>query len=51
MDQLHEWFCEGADMTSPAEYEATLRQLEQASPDMLQYNDSIQELFQNVDLF
>ena len=29
MEPLREWFCKGADMTSPAEYEAAPRQLPQ----------------------
>ena len=28
MELLREWFCKGADMTSPSEYEAALCQLE-----------------------
>ena len=32
MEPLREWFCQGADMTSPAEYEAALCQLEEIHP-------------------
>ena len=42
MEPLREWFCKGADMTSPAEYEAALRQLEE-DPDIRQYNVNIRE--------
>ena len=30
-------------MTSPAEYEAALRQMEESPPDVRQYNDNIRE--------
>ena len=43
MEPLREWFCKGADMTSPAEYEAALCQLEDAPPDIRQYNVNIRE--------
>ena len=43
MEPLREWFCKGADMTSPAEYEAVLCQLERDPPDIRQYNDNIRE--------
>ena len=38
MEPLREWFCKGADMTSAAEYEAALVQLEEEPPDIRQYN-------------
>ena len=38
MEPLQEWFCKGADMTPPAEYEAALSQLEDDPPDIRQYN-------------
>ena len=41
MEPLREWFCKGADLTSPAEYEAVLRQLEEDPPDIRQYNANI----------
>ena len=40
---LREWFCKGADMTSPAEYEAALCQLEEDPPDIRQYYANIRE--------
>ena len=40
---LREWFCKGADMTSAAEYEAALVQLEEDPPDIRQYNVNIRE--------
>ena len=43
METLREWFCKGADMTSPAEYEAALRQMEEYHPDIRQYTDNIRE--------
>ena len=45
MEPLGEWFCKGADMTSPAEHEAalTLCQLEQDPPHIRLYNDNIRE--------
>ena len=43
MEPLREWFCKGADMTSAAEYEASLVQLEEDSPDIRQYNANIRE--------
>ena len=43
MDPLQEWSCKGADITSPAEYEAALCQLEEYSPDICPYNDNIRE--------
>ena len=43
MEPLREWFCKGADMTSPAEYEAALCQLEDDPPDIRQYNVNIRE--------
>ena len=43
MEPLREWFCKGADMTSPAEYEAALCQLEGDPPDIRQYNANIRE--------
>ena len=42
-EPLHEWFCKGADMTSPAKYEAALYQLEEYPPDICQYNDNIRD--------
>ena len=35
MEALREWFCKGADLTSPAEHEAALYQLEEYPPDIL----------------
>ena len=43
MEPLREWFCKGADMTSAAEYEAALAQLEEEPPDIRQYNVNIRE--------
>ena len=43
MEPLREWFCKGADMTSAAEYEAALVQLEDKPPDIKQYNVNIRE--------
>ena len=43
MDPLREWFGKGADMTSPAEYEAAFCQLEQDPPDIRQFNANIPE--------
>ena len=43
MEPLREWFCKGADMTSPAEYEVALCQLEEDLPDIRQHNDNIRE--------
>ena len=43
MEPLREWFCKGADMTSAAEYEAALVQLEEDPPDIRQYNANIRE--------
>ena len=43
MEPLREWLCKGEDMTSPAECEAALRQLEQHPPDIRQDNDNIRE--------
>ena len=43
MEPLREWFCKGADMTSAAEYEAALVQLEDEPPDIRQYNVNIRE--------
>ena len=43
MEPLREWFCKGADMTSAAEYEAALVQLEEEPPDIRQYNANIRE--------
>ena len=43
MEPLREWFCKGADMTSAAEYEAALCQLEDDPPDIRQYNVNIRE--------
>ena len=43
MEPLREWFCKGADMTSAAEYEAALVQLEEEPPDIRQYNVNIRE--------
>ena len=43
MEPLREWFCKGADMTSAAEYEASLVQLEEDPPDIRQYNANILE--------
>ena len=41
MEPLREWVCKGADMTSPAEYEAALCQLVDDPPDIRQYNVNI----------
>ena len=43
MEPLRDWFCKGADMTSAAEYEAALVQLEEDPPDIRQYNTNIRE--------
>ena len=43
MEPLREWFCKGADMTSPAEYEAALCQLEEDPPDIRQHSASVRE--------
>ena len=43
MEPLREWFCKGADMTSAAEYEAALCQLEDDPPDIRQYNVNIRK--------
>ena len=43
MEPLREWFCKGADTTSPAEYEAALCQIEQDHPDIRQYIVNIRE--------
>ena len=43
MEPLRDWFCKGADMTSAAEYEAALVQLEEDPPDIRQYNVNIRE--------
>ena len=42
MEPLRDWFCKRADMTSPTEYEAALRQ-QHDPPDIRQYNDNIRE--------
>ena len=41
MEPLRDWVCKGADMTSAAEYEAALCQLEDDPPDIRQYNVNI----------
>ena len=43
MEPLREWFCKGADMTSAAEYESALVQLEDEPLDIRQYNANIRE--------
>ena len=43
MEPLRDWFCKGADMTSAAEYEAALCQLEEDPPDIRLYNVNIRE--------
>ena len=43
MEPLRDWFCKGADMTSAAEYEAALCQLEDDPPDIRQYTVNIRE--------
>ena len=43
MGPLREWFCKGAAMTCPIEYEAPLRQLEQNPPEISLCNDNIRE--------
>ena len=42
-EPLREWFCKGADITSPADYEATLCQIEHDPPDIRQYYDNTRE--------
>ena len=41
MEPLREWFCKGVDITSAAEYEAALCQLEDDPPGIRQYNANI----------
>ena len=43
MEPLRERFCKGADMTSPAEFEAALCQLENDPPEIRHFNDNIKE--------
>ena len=43
MEPLRDWVCKGADMTSAAEYEAALCQLEEDPLDIRQYNVTIRE--------
>ena len=43
MEPLRDWFCKGADMTSAAEFEAALCQLEEDPLDIRQYNANIRE--------
>ena len=43
MEPLRDWFCKRADMTSAAECEVALCQLEEDPPDIRQYNVSIRE--------
>ena len=43
MEPLRDWFCKGADMTSAAEFEAALCQLEDDPPDIREYNVNIRE--------
>ena len=43
MEPLRDWFCKAADMTSAAEFEAALRQLEDDPPDIREYNANIRE--------
>ena len=43
MEPLRERFCKGPDMTSPAEYEAALCQLEDDDPEIRQYSANIRE--------
>ena len=43
VEPLREWFCKGADVTSAAEYEAALVQLEEKPPDIRHYNANIRE--------
>ena len=43
MEPLRDWFCKGADMTSAAEFEAALCQLEDEPPDIREYNANIRE--------
>ena len=43
MEPLREWFCKGVDVTSLAEYEAALCQLDKDPPDIRQCNDNIRE--------
>ena len=43
MEPLRDWFCKGTDMTSAAEYEAALCQLEIDPPDIREYNANIRE--------
>ena len=39
MEPLREWFCKGADMTFPLEFEAAIARLERDPPDTRQIND------------
>ena len=48
MEPLREWFCSGADMTSPAEYEAALCQIEYDPPDIRQYSDNTHSSLEGV---
>ena len=52
MEPLREWFCKGADMTFPAEYEAALCQLEDDPPDIRQHdvNIAIKEMNLNTEV-
>ena len=43
MEPLRDWFCKRADMTSAAEFEAALCQLEVDPPDIREYNANIRE--------
>ena len=43
LEPLQEWFCKGADVTSPTEYEAALCQLEDYPPDIRQYSDNMRK--------
>ena len=43
MEPLRDWFCKGADMTSAAEFEAALCQLEVDPPDIREHNANIRE--------
>ena len=43
MEPLRDWFCKGADMTSAAEFEAALCQLEVDPPVIREYNANIRE--------
>ena len=43
MEPLRQWSCKGADVTSPAEYEAALQMLENNPQDIRDLNDNVRE--------